>query len=888
MRVIGLTTEYAVNPLGLDAARPRLGWRLEASARGARQTAYQLRAAPSAEWLRAGHADLWDSGRVDGAQSQHVEYAGPALASGQRVWWQVRAWDGYGQVTEWSAPAWWEMGLLDPADWRVRWISAGPPADPEAAQPVPLLRGTFDVDGAVASARLYVTSQGVYALELNGQPVSDWLFTPGWTSYHKRLQYQSHDVTRLLRPGRNALGAMLGEGWYRGRIARWPGNFLYGPQMALLAQVVITLADGRVVVWGTDGSWRTAAGPILASDIYIGEDCDARLERPGWSAPDHDDADWRPITLLPDLRRNLVAQVGPPVRRMHTLRPISVFVTPAGETVLDFGQNLVGWVRMRVTGVAGTTVTLRHAETLDPRGNFYTANLRAALQVDRYTLKGGAEEVYEPRFTFHGFRYAAVEGYPGTVTPAAFEAVVVYSDLPAAGEFECSHEKLNQLQRNILWSQRGNFLDVPTDCPQRDERLGWTGDAQVFARTAAFNLNVAAFLTKWLRDVAADQYPDGAVPFVVPDTGRGAGATGWGDAAVIVPWTLYQCYGDARVLREQFDSMAAWVGYMRAQAGASLIWDGGFHFGDWQAVEAPDPQYPNPVTDFPLICTAYFAYSAGLLAQAAQVLGREAEAAEYKALAKRVRAAFNHEFVAPSGRIGPNTQTAYALALAFDLLPERLRPEAARRLAADVRRRGNHLSTGFLGAPHLCPALSGHGYLDVAYALVEQETYPSWLYPLSKGATTIWERWDAYDRQGELWDPNANSFNHYAYGAIGDWLYRVVAGLDLDPAAPGYRRIIIRPRPGGSLTHARARHVSLYGEIECGWKLEAGGLRLDVTIPPNTTAVVHLPAANVNAVTEGGQPLGEAAGVVAVRPGEGEVVVEVGAGKYVFAVRSAT
>jgi alpha-L-rhamnosidase len=666
--------------------------------------------------------------------------------------------------------------------------------------------------------------------------------------------------------------------------------------MALLAQVVITYADGRVQVVGTDGTWMTATGPILASDIYIGEDYDARRERPGWSAPDDADGEWTPAHVLPDIRRRLVAQVGPPVRRMHRLKPVSVFVTPAGETVLDFGQNLVGWVRMRVRGEAGVTVTLRHAETLDPRGNFYVANLRDALQVDHYTLRGGGDEVYEPRFTFHGFRYLAVEGYPGPVTPNAFEAVVLYSDLAAVGAFECSNEKLNQLQRNIVWSQRGNFLDIPTDCPQRDERLGWTGDAQVFARTAAFNMNAAAFFTKWLRDVAADQYPDGAVPFVVPDTGRGAGATGWGDAAVIVPWTLYQCYGDARILAEQFDSMAAWVGYMRAQAGESLIWDGGFHFGDWQAVEAPDAQYPNPVTDYPLICTAFFAHSTELLARAARVLGRDAQAAEYTALAERVRAAFNREFVAPSGRIGPNTQTAYALALAFDLLPEERRPEAARRLAADVRRRGNHLSTGFLGAPHLCPALSDHGYVEEAYALAEQETYPSWLFPLSKGATTIWERWDAYDRKGELWDPNANSFNHYAYGAIGDWLYRVAAGIDVDPDEPGYQRIVIRPQPGGSLTWARAWHKSLYGRIGVGWRREGGVFRLAVTIPPNTEADVHLPAASAAAVTEGGTSLtpltphprdgkGErVSGVIDVRQGAGEVVVTVGSGRYAFAV----
>ncbi len=882
LTVTALTCEYQTNPLGIDVRLPRLSWQLGGPGRGLRQSAYQLRVASDPAALAAEPADLWDTGRVASAQSTHVVYGGAALTSRQRAVWQVRVWDQGGAASEWSAPASWEMGLLAAEDWQAGFITP----EPAVTAVCPLLRGTFAVSGAVAYARAYVTSLGLYALELNGRPVSDWLFTPGWTAYNARLQYQTYDITAHLRPGRNAAGATLAEGWYRGRVrgnGQPPG---YNGPLALRAMLVITYADGRVQVVGTDASWQAAAGPILKSDIYDGEDYDARLERPGWSLPDYAADDWAPVRAVTHTGPRLVAQTGPAVRRQETLRPIKIWPNPEGDGVLvDFGQNLVGWVQLRVTGEAGATITVRHAEVLDRHGHFYLANIREALQTLHYTLKGGGAEVYEPHFTFMGFRYIKVTGYPGELTADDLAAVVVHSDLTPTGGFECSHPLLNQLQHNIVWGQKSNFLDVPTDCPQRDERLGWTGDAQVFMPTAAFNMDVAAFMTKWLRDLAADQYPDGAVPFCVPDVGRGAAATGWADAAVVGPWTIYQCYGDQRILEEQYPSMTAWIAYMHAQTGDRLIWDTGFSFGDWLAVEAPDPQFPNPVTDVALIATAYFAYSTSLVAQTARLLGRAADADRYTALAAGVRAAFNREFVSPSGRLGPNTQTAYVLALQFELLPEDLRAQAAARLAADVRRRGNHLSTGFLGTPHLCHVLSDHGYLEVAYALLEQETYPSWLFPVTLGATTSWERWDNIKPDGSFQSPHANSFNHYSFGAIGDWLYRVVAGLNRDPERPGYARTIFRPRPGGTLTAASAHHDSLYGRVASSWTQTAAGLDLTITVPPNTEGEVHLPAASAGAVTEGGRPLGEAEGVAAVRQGEGEVVVRVGSGRYAFRVR---
>jgi len=887
--VAALRTEYKVDPLGIDATRPRLSWKLQDDGRGVRQTAYRLQVVPD----RAAFGDtvsFWDTGRVASDRSIHVPYEGPALQSSRRYYWRVRVWDGEGKPWAWSAPAFFEMGLLRPEDWTAKWIEPGLDEDTSRSQPVPLLRGRFEVDGKVKSARAYVSALGLYEMDINGRRVGDELFTPGWTSYKHRVQYQTYDVGSHLRRGENVAGALLGDGWYRGYLAWNDRRNIYGDRLALLAQLRIVYEDGRVQVVGTDDTWKAARGPILMSEIYMGETYDARLERAGWSAPGFDDAGWSRVRLAGPGPPALVAPAGPPVRRIEEIEPVAIRKTPDGDTVADFGQNLVGWVRLKVRGPAGTTVKLRHAEVLDKDGNFYTANLRAATQLVTYTLKGGADEVYEPRFTFQGFRYVAVDGLPGELTTDGLTAVVVHSDMPVTGHFETSSPMLNQLQRNIVWGQKGNFLDVPTDCPQRDERLGWTGDAQVFARTAAFNMDVAAFFEKWLRDVAADQNDKGSVPFVVPDVLTtperfAGGSAAWADAAVIIPWTMYLSYGDTRVLETQYPSMKAWVEYMRSQAGPSHLWNTGFHFGDWLAYAAPSAEarsYPGATTGKDLIATAFFAHSTDLLQKTATVLGRKEEAAEYAELLARIRAAFQKEFVSASGRVGENTQTAYALALRFRLLSADLHTEAARRLAADVRTR-KHLTTGFVGTPYLCHVLSDAGYLDLAYHLLNRDTYPSWLYPVKQGATTIWERWDGQKPDGTFQDAAMNSFNHYAYGAIGEWMYRVVAGIELDPGAPGYKHALVQPRPGGGLTSVDARLDTMYGRVASAWKLGDGRFQLSVTVPPNTRATVRLPGAALAQVTEGGRALTSLPGVAGARQDGKAVVVEVGSGTYAFA-----
>ncbi len=887
LSVKSLESEYKTNPLGIDAARPRLFWKIGASQRGTVQSAYQIHAAERAEDLSDAKNLLWDSGKVKSDRSVHVTYGGPALASRQRVWWQVRVWDNHGNVSQWSEPAWWEMGLLKTDAWQADWIEPNLKEDTNASNPCPMLRKEFRLNGPIKRARAYVTCRGLYRMELNGRVVGDELFTPGWTAYLHRLQYQTYDVTELLKNGTNCVGAILGDGWYRGRLVWQDRRNLYGKKLALLLQIEVEYRDGRREIVSTDGSWKASTGPILKSDIYDGELYDARLEIDDWSTPGLDDEKWAAVTVADHDKGLLVAPAGVPVKAMEEIEPVKIIETPEGETVVDMGQNMVGWVRLRVQGPEGTHIKLRHAEVLDAEGNFYTENLRTAKQTVEYTLRGKGEEVYEPHFTFQGFRYVAVEGWPGKLSLDDLTGVVICSDIEPFGNFECSNPLINQLQHNIQWGQKGNFLDVPTDCPQRDERLGWTGDAQVFARTACFNADVAAFYTKWLADLAADQQPSGAVPHVIPNVlslgaRQGASAAaGWADAAVVVPWTVYMCYGDEGILEQQYDSMKAWVDYMAKRSGDSYFWNTDATFGDWLAFNTTRSDYPGATTDKDLVCQAYFARSTELLQRTAQVLGKKADAEKYGRLLEKIKKVFQDEFVTPNARLASNTQTAYSLALAFGLLPEAKQERAAQRLADDVDR-FKHITTGFLGASLVCPVLGEYGHFEQAFMLLNRKEYPSWLYPVTKGATTVWERWDGLKPDGTFQDKGMNSFNHYAYGAIGDWLYRVIAGLDIDERDPGYKHILIRPHPGGGLTHAKARHNSLYGAIESGWRVEGGQMKVNIEIPPNTTATVRLPKAKPANVKESGKSPENTDAITDIRSEGDAVVLHVGSGRYSF------
>lgn len=882
-----LTCEYKTNPLGIDVSKPRLSWKLMESQKGTAQTAYRIRTANNIEDLSDGQDLLWDSGKVQSDQSVHVVYDGPALAARQRIYWQVRVWDNHGSVSEWSEPAWWEMGLLKASDWQADWIEPDIKEDPKKSNPCPMLRKEFQLNRSIKSARAYITCKGLYQWELNGQVVGDQLFTPGWTAYLHRLQYQTYDVTKLLKNGANSVGVTLGDGWYRGRLVWRDRRNLYGQKVALLAQIEVEYQNGQHEIVSTDRTWKASTGPILKSDIYDGELYDARLEKDGWSKPGFDDGKWAGVHIAKLGKELLVAPVGVPVKAMEEIKSVKIIETPKGETVVDMGQNMVGWVRIKVRGSAGTHIKLRHAEMLDAKGNFYTENLRTAKQLVEYILRGKGQEVYEPHFTFQGFRYVAVEGWPGKLSLDDLTGIVIHSDIEPAGTFECSNPMLNQLQHNIQWGQKGNFLDVPTDCPQRDERLGWTGDAQVFARTACFNADVAAFYTKWLADLAADQQPSGAVPHVIPNVlslgaKQGASASaGWADSAVVVPWTVYLCYGDKRILEQQYDSMKAWVDYMANRAGDSNFWNTDDTFGDWLAFNTTRSDYPGATTDKDFVCQAYFAHSTDFLQRTAKVLGKNEDAEKYGRLLKKIKKVFQDEFVTPNARLSSNTQTAYSLALAFGLLPDNMREQAAQRLADDVDR-FKHITTGFLGASLVCPVLGDYGHFKEAFMLLNRKDYPSWLYPITKGATTIWERWDGLKPDGTFQDKGMNSFNHYAYGAIGDWLYRVVAGLDIDEQNPGYKHILIQPHPGGGLTYAKARHESMYGPVESGWHLVEQKMVVNIEVPPNTTATVKLPKAKLANVKESSKSLENSETITDIHQDGDAVVVRVGSGRYSF------
>ena len=881
LKIVGLRTEYKENPMGIDTREPRFSWQMQSDRRGVAQSAYQIIVTRAASEMR--NLPVWDTGKVNSDESIQHAYNGQPLQSGQRYEWRVRVWDKGSTASDWSEPASFEMGQLQPSDWKANWIEPDIQEDTKKPGPVPMLRREFKLNGVIQRARAYVTSHGLYELHLNGQRVGDQVFAPGWTSYNKRLQYQTYDVTALLKNGENAIGALVGNGWYRGEIGFGGQRNYYGDHVALLAQIDVTYRDGRHEIIATDQNWKSATGPILMSEIYHGETYDARLEKPGWDVSGFADGQWSGVRVVDGRRDDLIAPEGPPVRKIQELKPVKIFKTPAGDTVADMGQNMVGWVRLRVQGAAGNTVTIRHAEVLDKQGNFYTENLRGAKETVRYTLKGGGVETFEPHFTFQGFRYVAIDGYPGDVTPESVTGIVIHSDITPASEFETSNPLINQLQHNIIWGQKGNFLDVPTDCPQRDERLGWTGDAQVFAATAMFNMDTAGFFTKWLKDMTADQLESGAVPHVIPNVlgSRGGGSAAWADSSTIIPWTVYLNYGDKRVLESQYETMKKWVEYERKRAGDDYIWDGDQHFGDWLAFATNQADYPGATTSKDLIATAMFAHSTDLLQRTAEVLGKHDDAEQYLDLLSKIKNAFRKEFVTQTGRVGENTQTAYAVALQFDLLPEDLRGVAAKRLADEVRTRG-HLTTGFVGTPYLCHVLSRYGYLDEAYKLLNRDRYPSWLYPVKQGATTIWERWDGQKPDGSFQDKSMNSFNHYAYGAIGDWMYEVGAGIAIDPAKPGYKHILVQPQPGGGFTSMKASHQTMYGKVSSAWTMNTDKFELAVEIPSNTTATVLLPKTQLATVSENGQPLASGNGIISLKQNGDSVIVEIGSGKYRF------
>ena len=1003
--VAGLTTERRTGPVGIDAARPRFGWRLVAAANGQVQGRYQVTVGTTAE-----AADVWDSGQVASSRSVDIAYGGPALASNRTYHWRVRVWDAQGRPGPWSAPARFDTGLFNPAaEWQAEFIGAPgtasvagaswiwyPEGDPavsapaaqrlfrrtfdlaaaaagtlavtgddtadvwvngarvsssrrvadswkrattvdvtaqlragsntiaiaatntsvgpagvlarltsgattvvtdaswKAAQtapagweqpsfvdtawpsaralaaygagpwgsqvavpnPTPQVSKTFAVGKTVARARLFATALGLHETYLNGAKVSAERLAPGWTDYTKRLQYRAYDVTGQLRQGDNTIAALVGNGWYSGNIG-FAGSQRYGTSPWYSAQLAIEYTDGTRADIRTDGSWSAAPSMIRSDDLYHGEDQDARIR-----------AAQTPVTVRTGAKPRLVAQVDPGVTVQQELRPVRLTQPRPGVWIADLGQNFAGWNRLKATGPAGTTVTLRHGEILNADGTLYTANLRAAQATDTFTLAGtGAEETFEPRFTVHGYRYVELTGFPGTPTADSLTGLAAWTDGAPTGTFTTSDPLVNQLQHNILWGARANMLSIPTDCPQRDERLGWTGDIAAFGATSTFNFDTHGLLDKFTDDLVDAQRANGAFTDVAPDVTDGAGKAGWGDAGVIVPYTVWQRYGDLSVVDEHFAAMAKWVDFLRSTAGADLIRNQET-FGDWLNV---DDGTANDLTS-----TAYFGWSARLVSRMAAATGRAAEATAYGTLADQIAAAFTARFVAADGTVGSNSQTGYVLALAFGLVPANRAQAVADKLAAKVAARNGHLSVGFMGVENLLPVLAEHGHVDTAYQILRQPDYPGWGYMSSRGATTIWERWDGIKPDGTLQDAGMNSFNHYGLGSVGDWLYRTVGGIA--PATPGYQRLLIAPKPGGTLTAATAELITGYGQTSSSWTRSGSTLTLTVVVPPNATATIQIPSSSATAVNAPPEavPQGYANGTASFALGSGSYTFTAG------------
>ncbi len=1040
---VDLRCEFRANPIGLGETQPRLSWKIAASdatARGLRQAAWQIRVAATAEALAAGRADLWDSGKVASDATNNLVYGGAPLKSRAACVWSVRVWDQEGEASAWSAPASWTIGLLDVAEWNADWIGldAPPPTDgsivsdaararlfqtewvraglepstksPLAASfrkqfalpvdrkvvraallltpdmrcavtvndlafgevtrsdrmrpidvtaalapgenrlglaitqddgyppavlgelmvefaegeplrvaidktwefstdgtewkpvvatdtqrreggfhtpwgtpddsthwlaPAPWLRKSFAIAKSVKRATVYAAALGFYELRVNGGRVSRDVFTPGWTEYTKRVHYQTYDVTAQLKPGANAIGALLGDGWFAGVAAYTGKRHYYGGNPRLRVQLEVEYADGTRDTIATDGSWRGNFGAVRYADLYLGCAYDARLERDDWARGNFEDKAWTPVMvgLSADSPKNFVLEAATlePVRVQDVLPAKSVTQPRPGVYVFDLGQNMVGWARLNVRGTAGQKLTVRHGEMLNPNGTLYTSNLRAATATDIFWLRDG-EQTLEPWGTLHGFRYVEIIGLTAAPKPAMVTGIVVHSPMERVGEFACSDLRVNQLFHNIIWGQMGNYIEAPTDCPQRDERLGWTGDTQFFVRTGLFNFEAASFIERWLVTIATDsQGEDGTFPDTVPAIGHKPHAvTAWGDAALVVTHALWKVYGDTRAVEKHYDELARYIANLRGRAKDGIVKVGGY--GDWLNKGGGAK---TEVMD-----TAYYAYLCGIMAEMGRAIGRDADAAKFSDEQHAVTEAWRKSFLKPDGSILESSQTGFALAFTMGLLPDEIRAAAAEKFVADIAEKNWHLATGFIGTPRLLPALHAAGRDDVAYRLLLQDTYPSWLFQVKLGATTMWERWDGWTPEQGFQSIGMNSFNHYAFGSVGEYLYRFVGGIDTDGA--GFRKISIAPQPGDGLTAARTSYEAPTGKVSSAWKLAGDQLTLDVTVPPNTTATVRVPTSDASSVKEGGIAAAKARGVEPLAPEAGAAIFRVGSGTYQF------
>lgn len=918
-----LRCEYRENPVGIDATQPRLSWKVKSDQPGGAQTAWQVQVASSLGALERGECDLWDSGKVSGSQTVNVPCGGAPLASRMECHWRARAWDGGDQASEWSEPAFWSMGLMSKTDWSAEWISFrdGMPlhaSREELELPPPrYYRREFEARSGIRRAVVYATALGIYELHINGERVGDALFAPGWSDYRERVYYNTYDVTGLAKTGANAIGAIVADGWYSGYLGygllvgygpNQSGRNIYGKTPAFRAQLEIEYEDGKRQTIATGPAWKVNTGPILEADMLMGEAYDARLEMPGWDRPGFADDGWEHairaeengsvkavFTDQAGSREMEFGFAGPetvqaypsvPIRVTEEIRPVEITEPESGVYIFDMGQNFSGVVRLNATGPAGTEIRIRHGEMLHPDGRLMTENLRRARATDTYILRGDENgETWSPRFTYHGFQYAEVSGLPEKPDLDTLTGLAIHSDTPLTSSFECSDPMVNQLFENVVWTQRSNFLEVPTDCPQRDERFGWTGDAQVYVRTATYNADVAAFFTKWLDDLEEAQLPNGAYPDYAPypmmhgKPNRGF-ATAWMDAGVICPWTIHKVYDDTRALERHYDSMKRFMAFRRSNSPDFLGVAIGNGWGDWLSLGDPTPvEY---------IDTVYFAYTARLMAEIAEALGETSDAEQYRGWRDAIGEAFAGKYIEADGSLTIENQTAYSLALFAGLIPEGGAEAAGDRLAALLRENGGRMTTGFLGTRPLLPALSETGHNDMALRLLQSREFPSWGYEIENGATTIWERWNSYTKDEGFASVSMNSFSHYAFGAVCQWMFQYLAGIDTE--ADGYKTIVIRPHPPSPgfegdrepITWVKASYDSIRGPIRSEWRIEDGVFHLETEIPANAMAEVRLPARTMESARANGVPLAEAPGVANPRWEDGRAVMTAGPGVHRF------
>ncbi len=868
--------EYSVNPLGMDVTQPRFSWVPNHLERGQVQSAYQIIVGTNKENLDEEKADMWNSGKVESGQSVNVVYKGKTLESRESYYWKVRAWDNDCQVSPYSRTTTFEMGFLKPRDWKGKWINGGN-----------LLRREFILNTDIKKARAYICGLGYYELRINGEKVGDHVLDPGWTDYKKKCLYVTYNIIEYLKEGKNCLAVVLGNGWYSlldETVNKNPWLTKHGDLPVLVLQIHVDFTDGSRMSIVTDKTWKVAQGPIVRDDIYDGEVYDARLERLGWDTPSYDDSGWNAAKIADAPKGELISQTSlPPIKVAKTLQPQKITNPKPGVYVYDFGQNFAGWVRLRVSGSGGTKIKLRYAELLDGEGTVNTAPNIKAKATDTYILKGEEQEVYEPRFTYHGFRYVEVTGFSSIPMLENVEGCVVHSAVEPVGAFICSNSLVNTIHKNVRWSQLSNLMSVPTDCPQRSERMGWMDDAQLTVEEAIYNFNMAGFYTRWIDDIAKAQREDGNIPAVVPSYSYFyPGDPVCSTACVVIPWHLYQYYGDERILEKNYSSMKRWVDFLSANANDYIVSYG--RYGDSCAPYQKFSPWDTPVE---LTSTWCYYHDVLVLSKIAHILGNFREAEKYSQVSNKIREAFNKKFF-DNDHYAMGSQTCNALPLFLDMVPKDKRETVLKNLVNDVRViHSNHLNTGIVGTRYILDVLTRYGQANLAYKIITQTTYPGWGYMIREGATTIWERWEY------LANADMNSHNHIMLGTVDTWFYKTLAGINIDPARPGFRKIIIRPHIVSDLNYVGASFKSIRGMVSSSWTKDDRSLILNVTLPVNTQGRISVPKIDEKNVTiresgkvvwENNSYIGGVVGITDGRNDNGYVTFDVGSGSYFFKV----